>query len=591
MHEAVPPPPIAKLLNGPAEERAQAYAAVEQLISNGDPVALAPLIPAISLSVLCAHATEVGAEEFRHAALLQAAMISVDPFTLLAEYYRGGAGVKVEQCKTNVLYAVAVKHADQLTEDDALIYGASQAAWQNGTSFGFSQCLAAAQKWPDPEDRKWCDEGFWFQQKVAFHPFHANCQQLPGDHTDETARLRTLRLVSLAFDLADRAEERELCYWDQAGLWLASLFLTIGAPQIGTELFQSHRALERIAYHLRRWTPAERINLRHKESVLAGAIVALVKDVCESASMGGFQDEVLAQLVQYGLIDIIIANLQEYERMPREDPGNVECIWWGSFYLLSVLDLESPKLRVIKEQLRRIPETVRFAIENPLDQFRDFGWTTRIQGVPVAAILWGRDEAAAFEFSEDVLAEFLAIEMEISRPQKWGNWFGLNVLHGRAMLSLVVADHNKSMLLGFSDFLPHLVDGLLLEPSHPRAPDTPGTGTSPEIKAEVQQTFCECLQQLSLYEPARQQMLQLDSSLVGAALRQVANEGLKPEARRCAEGALMALEDQRKSSSSSSSSSVEGKAQWIMMRLEGTRTAYPPPAPPPRSVVSRRLPA
>ena len=34
VHEAVPPPPIAKLLNGPAEERAQAYAAVEQLISH-----------------------------------------------------------------------------------------------------------------------------------------------------------------------------------------------------------------------------------------------------------------------------------------------------------------------------------------------------------------------------------------------------------------------------------------------------------------------------------------------------------------------------------------------------------------------------
>ena len=102
-------------------------------------------------------------------------------------------------------------------------------------------------------------------------------------------------------------------------------------------------------------------------------------------------------------------------------------------------------------------------------------------------------------------------------------------------LELCVSDENKPLLLANADFIPYLVDALLLDPGHPRA------GMKPELKSWCQEHHAECLAQLAVFEPAREALRQ-DPSVI-KALEVVAEAGLSAEARRFAQAALLALSD------------------------------------------------
>ena len=54
-------------------------------------------------------------------------------------------------------------------------------------------------------------------------------------------------------------------------------------------------------------------------------------------------------------------------------------------------------------------------------------------------------------------------------------------------LELCVSDANKPLLLDSPDFIPYLVDALLLDADHPRA------GMKPELKAWCQEHHAECV--------------------------------------------------------------------------------------------------
>ena len=54
-------------------------------------------------------------------------------------------------------------------------------------------------------------------------------------------------------------------------------------------------------------------------------------------------------------------------------------------------------------------------------------------------------------------------------------------------LELCISDANKPLLLAHRDFLPYVVDALLLEADHPRA------DMKPELKSWCQQHHAECL--------------------------------------------------------------------------------------------------
>ena len=102
-------------------------------------------------------------------------------------------------------------------------------------------------------------------------------------------------------------------------------------------------------------------------------------------------------------------------------------------------------------------------------------------------------------------------------------------------LELCISDANKPLLLANRDFLPYVVDALLLDVDHPRA------GMKPELKSWCQQHHAECLAQLAVFAPARE-TLRADHSVI-PALEAVAEGGLTAEARQFAEAALLALSD------------------------------------------------
>jgi hypothetical protein len=102
-------------------------------------------------------------------------------------------------------------------------------------------------------------------------------------------------------------------------------------------------------------------------------------------------------------------------------------------------------------------------------------------------------------------------------------------------LELCISDANKLLLLAHRDFLPYVVDALLLDADHPRA------GMKPELKSWCQQHHAECLAQLAAFEPARE-TLRAEPSVI-PALEVVAEGGLSEEARKFAEAALLALSD------------------------------------------------
>ena len=104
-------------------------------------------------------------------------------------------------------------------------------------------------------------------------------------------------------------------------------------------------------------------------------------------------------------------------------------------------------------------------------------------------------------------------------------------------LQLCISDENKPLLLANEDFIPYLVDALLLDPEDPRA------GLKEAEKIWCQEHHADCLAQLAVFEPARE-VLRQDPSVL-PALEAIVECGLSAESRKFAEDALLALSDKK----------------------------------------------
>jgi hypothetical protein len=89
------------------------------------------------------------------------------------------------------------------------------------------------------------------------------------------------------------------------------------------------------------------------------------------------------------------------------------------------------------------------------------------------------------------------------------------------------------MLLQNPGFIPHLLDGLLLDAEHPRKDGDEQT------KSAVQRDFAECIQQISLFGPGGE-ALSANPDVV-SALDTLIDKGWSEEAQACARGALKQL--------------------------------------------------
>jgi hypothetical protein len=128
---------------------------------------------------------------------------------------------------------------------------------------------------------------------------------------------------------------------------------------------------------------------------------------------------------------------------------------------------------------------------------------------------------------------FIALDTELMRCETWGSIFALAANRCSGLLSLCISDAAKQMLLNNDGFIPHMIDGLMLDPEHPRK------DTDEAIKTAVQRDFAECLQQIALFPPGCDALKPNDDVL--QALSTLKDKAWSEEAKICAEGALMAL--------------------------------------------------
>jgi hypothetical protein len=137
--------------------------------------------------------------------------------------------------------------------------------------------------------------------------------------------------------------------------------------------------------------------------------------------------------------------------------------------------------------------------------------------------------------TEGDIDHIIALDTELMRCDAWGSILALATNRCRGLLSLCISDTAKQMLLSTAGFIPLLINGLLLDPEHPRK------DTDEAIKTAVQRDFAECVQQISLF-PAGRAALTADSAVVDV-LDVLVDKAWSEEAKDCARGALMQLTD------------------------------------------------
>ena len=188
-------------------------------------------------------------------------------------------------------------------------------------------------------------------------------------------------------------------------------------------------------------------------------------------------------------------------------------------------------------KIRGAASALAFCLENSLDAIEDMGMTSGSVAASLCCSVFGRDEGGSeFTFQQQHVDLLTTMWSQIVRAV--GYYVSMKPSADMIMaLELTISDKNKPLLLANKEFVPYLVDALLLDPDHPRA------GMEKEHKIWCQEHHVECLAQLAVYEPARETLLQ-DPTVV-TALRAVSECGLSAEARELAGAALLALSDKK----------------------------------------------
>ena len=188
-------------------------------------------------------------------------------------------------------------------------------------------------------------------------------------------------------------------------------------------------------------------------------------------------------------------------------------------------------------KIRGAASALAFCLENSLDQIEALGLTTGSVAAMLCCGVFGRDEGGSeFTFQQQHVDTLTTLWSQIVRAV--GYYVTMKPSADTiSVLELTISDKNKPLLLANKEFVPYLVDALLLDPDHPRA------GMEEGHKIWCQEHHVECLAQLAVYEPAREALLQ-DPTVV-PALRAVSESGLSAEARELAGAALLALSDKK----------------------------------------------
>jgi hypothetical protein len=144
-------------------------------------------------------------------------------------------------------------------------------------------------------------------------------------------------------------------------------------------------------------------------------------------------------------------------------------------------------------KIRSIAPALAFCLEHDIDYIEEMGSTIGSVATELCCGVFGRDEGGSeFTFTSQHIDTILTSWSQTVRGE--GVRSTIKPSADRISVDDVcVSDHNKSLLLAHPNFLPYLVDALLLDPAHPRA------NLNPEIKMWCQSAHSEALAQVAVF--------------------------------------------------------------------------------------------
>eukprot|EP01043_Picozoa_sp_COSAG02_P062726 COSAG02_NODE_8725_length_2462_cov_1.635633_2_plen_623_part_00 len=474
--------------------------------------------------ILCKPVAEVSVAEFHRALQVLTALSAVAPVRVGGVCWKPGQYSlwSAYTAPDSALAVMLKKEPAALTLEDAMTAAMAVAPqWLHwATSKGGDATIQAAGL--DSSDTFKFLADTW---QPAQFMLHVNATGAADD--------RNLALVPLLLELLKGWEK--LPEFMMCGAFFALGQGVMARPAVATKLLELD-AIAVLADILRQASPDEWVATAALARRPHGSALWCIKEINEAAQQTGI--DLTAQLLSCGVIDSIISALSAVEQVGAVDV-NALVVIWGPLMLLTTLG--GVALGQIEDKLRTIPTALRYVKDSGLSNLVASGSAANVSGTIVAANLFGKDEDNTFGFSQDDIDGFIAFNVEIVACAVWGGMLSLAANTGRGILNLCISDAAKQMLLNNSGFIPHLVDGLLLDAEHARNRDPP-VGAPQAIKAVVQRDFAECIQQLSLFPPGCD-ALKAATGVV-TALHALIGEAWTEEAKDCARGALMQLTGQ-----------------------------------------------
>ena len=529
---------VIALLGGALGEREEAYRELEALprprgsgarepavgvedgwrcLSAEPTVALAcAALPELSRVLCASEEAKLGAEEFRRAARLLSALVTLDHrctgLFMQTDY------TKVMLAQGTAMTGLLDRPPAELSDAEVLtiasLFGVVPATFSMGITYSFRAI--------DAEAEEMTSVGGYLSCPLLIATSHPR-----GPTTDEynLTLLRRIMEMQLRPGLTN---EDASALWGMAWLCLQN--------RIDTALTVLHETplLEAVMATIGRASPAAWLSTTECNGWLFNGIFACVKDTAENAVQAGAQAaDVVRQLDECGFLDACIKMMVEFQvgAHPRPDT-NVMAYLWAVVFNLAMLDFSGAPEAEAK--LRGAGPQIRYMIDHEIIQVKTIGLTSKSWGSALAANLFGRLEGGESQLAlqqTDVDGLLVFMDM-ILLGEAWGAMFPLPL--GHILLNLCVSDTNKELLLASPKFMPFLLGGFLLDDSQRPDTDVP-------VRSVVQRNHVEALQQMALFGPGKQALLQ--ESAVLPALEAVVARGFSDEARECAHNAMFALSD------------------------------------------------
>ena len=497
-------------------DRATRLATLDALEAHAAPFPTAAALAAAKAMVelMCMDAAEVERASYDRAALLLARLLEEALPDVNAVYGAtfGDGGLERLWNADSVLNVALRKPASQLTRADAASYACLVAYEPVAYVRGWTTPCAAAGL------TAMQFLGLWMSADPILSKTKIPEDDLP------------MKMMKLLLELLKSNELPELAI---GGAWFAVHNCLTGRPSLGPAALECG-VFEMVVAQLHGiGSPADWVSIsRGKAGRAFGALFA-TNDIAKCFGGQASRPD-LATCLTSGLCDLCIEAVAAFAAAGVDGLRDTNHV--ALYQALSTVR-NTRTQPGCEAKIRSVASSLGYCLMHDLESIQDIGATSAGTAAQICCGVFGRDEGGSeFRFSSQHVETLLARWSQNVRAVGW---------HANAKptadtimaLELCVSDENKPLLLANPDFIPYLVDALLLDADHPRA------GMKPELKSWCQTHHAECLAQLAVFEPGSEALRQ-DPSVV-PALQVVADSGLSTEARRFAQAALLALGDKK----------------------------------------------